>query len=231
VTTTVLCVLKLGGDYDARYVRALRAGAERSLAGQDRRFLCLTDDPSLLREPWAEPLRHGLPGWWSKLEAFRPGLTGKGERIVYLDLDTVLVRYLVLRPDGLGFAMLPGFNRRTNPRDCWASGVMAWDGGADLGFLLKRYLRERSGIAPGAWDQEYVARWYAEEAGREPEDVTLAVPGIVSYKKHVVAECDYELPDYARVVCFHGKPRPHQVSGLPWMDRYWWKEAGIGQSV
>nr|WP_145924153.1 hypothetical protein [Halomonas elongata] len=33
-----------------------------------------------------QPLAHGWPGWWSKLELFRP----HGGDLLYLDLDTVV---------------------------------------------------------------------------------------------------------------------------------------------
>jgi hypothetical protein len=41
-------------------------------------------------------------------------------------------------------------------------------------------------------------------------------PGeFVSYKTH----CTKGVPDGARVVCFHGRPRPHEVGG--WVKDYW----------
>jgi hypothetical protein len=39
---------------------------------------------------------------------------------------------------------------------------------------------------------------------------------VVSYKYH----CRQGLPDDARVVCFHGKPDPHEISD-EWVKRCW----------
>lgn len=41
------------------------------------------------------PLHHDWPGWWSKIELFRPDLPfDEGERLLYLDLDTLIIRGL-----------------------------------------------------------------------------------------------------------------------------------------
>jgi hypothetical protein len=82
---TVLCVLKSGGDYDAEYVRKLRDSVARHLT-IPHRFVCLSDVPVPCERI---PLKHGWPGWWSKIEVFRPDvITGP---TLYLDLDTIVV--------------------------------------------------------------------------------------------------------------------------------------------
>lgn len=84
---TLLTVLKGGGRYDAVWVERLVAGARTHAPGFER-FACLTDLPLAVPGVEAIPLCHDWPAWWSKMEAFRPGLfTGT---VVLLDLDTVL---------------------------------------------------------------------------------------------------------------------------------------------
>lgn len=84
MSATLLTVLRGGGRYDALWVERLFAGA-RAFAPAFERHLCLTD----IDLPGIETaaLRHGWPGWWSKMEAFRPGLASG--TVVLCDLDTV----------------------------------------------------------------------------------------------------------------------------------------------
>lgn len=81
---TVACVLKSGGHYDAEYVERLRDGVRNNLI-IPYRFVCLSDvDVPCERIE----LKYDLPGWWSKMELFRPDIP---EDILYFDLDTVIV--------------------------------------------------------------------------------------------------------------------------------------------
>jgi hypothetical protein len=43
---------------------------------------------------------------------------------------------------------------------------------------------------------------------------------IVSYKYHCRPKGD-KLPSNARVVCFHGNPRPHEMPGNHWTMEHW----------
>ena len=79
---TIACVLRSGGDFDAEYVERLRDGVAANLS-LPHRFVCLSD----IEVPCERvALRHGWPGWWSKLELFEQ-LKG---RVLYFDLDTVI---------------------------------------------------------------------------------------------------------------------------------------------
>ena len=73
---TILCVLKSGGVYDIEWVRKLRDGVSRNLS-QEHRFVCLSDVPVPCRRI---PIEHHWPGWWSKIEMFKPGLEMLGDR-------------------------------------------------------------------------------------------------------------------------------------------------------
>ena len=53
----------------------------------DANFACLTNVEGI---EGGVPLKHDWPGWWSKIELFRPDLPIEG-RIVYFDLDTLLL--------------------------------------------------------------------------------------------------------------------------------------------
>lgn len=99
--TTIACVLKSGGIYTPEWVYALKRGIARHAS--DYRFVCLTDAAGL-PPVWSVSLAYHWPGWWSKLELFRPGVFEDGERVLYLDLDTLVVGdvgELVSHDDGL----------------------------------------------------------------------------------------------------------------------------------
>ena len=90
----VLCVFKSGGVFGPSYPLRLAAGVRRHLPARHR-FICLNDvHPEELFDTdnnihWM-PLRHGWPGWWSKVEMFRPDLERFG-RFLYIDLSAVMV--------------------------------------------------------------------------------------------------------------------------------------------
>lgn len=206
MTATVFSVLRSGGDYMAEHVRRLRDQvAEYS---PDLAFVCLTD----MAVPGVETLQlsYGWPGWWSKMEMFRPDIEGD---ILYLDLDSSVVGDITAmasverltlmrdayRPGGLqSSAMLvPKADRKA----IWQS----WT--ADPVYWMNRY---RLG-----GDQAFLERFWLSRAERWQE----TLPGcLASYKAEI---CRGRSPDLApdavtlaatlKLVVFHGRPRPWTV--------------------
>jgi hypothetical protein len=131
---TVACVFVRGHvPFTAEYVTRLAAMVKRWMP-RPYQFVCLTDSPESVTNTVTRICvpRPVHKGWWSKIELFNParGLTG---RVLYLDLDTLIVGPLVdiidypatfaLAPDGgtfqpkNGLKVVKGFN----------SSVMSWD--------------------------------------------------------------------------------------------------------
>ena len=149
------------------------------------------------------PLRYNWPGWWSKMELLRPDLPGD---FLFLDLDTVIlgplddileVRKLTLLRDfyrdgkklkeglGGGLMYLPSEARRE-----------VWD------FWMQQPQLQMRVYARG--DQFLFEKFWLGDAQRW-QDV---VPGqVVSWKVH----CAKGVPPEARVVCFHGRPKPFEI--------------------
>tara|TARA_R110000868_G_scaffold19561_5_gene84215 strand:- start:1171 stop:1803 length:633 start_codon:yes stop_codon:yes gene_type:complete len=207
---TVICVLKSGGIYDASWVEKLKNGVSRNLK-RPHKFVCLSDAEVPCERI---PLIHDWPGWWSKIELFRPGvITGD---TLYLDLDTVVTGDI---GDFAGvecdFAMLRSFN---NP-DFVGSGVM-WFGkvphkvyekfAKQPDAYIAHYERNRDGTYVG--DQAFIS----DTLGADIERLDGYFDGIRSYKVH----CRKRLPEDAKIVCFHGKPRPTEID-TPWMEQHW----------
>jgi hypothetical protein len=209
---TVLCVLKSGGDYNAEYVRILRDGVARHLT-IPHRFVCLSDvDVPCERIP----LKHGWPGWWSKIEIFRPDvITGK---TLYLDLDTIITGPLdavATIPDE--FSML---NIREKDTNVGNSGAM---------WMAKPFphVYERFVEKPEYW-MDYHLRFaknrymgdqaFISDCFPEIPKLNKALPGF--FKSYKYDRCENRVPSGCSVVCFGGFPRPHQVTS-GWAREAW----------
>jgi hypothetical protein len=208
---TFACVLKAGpAGYAAAEVAWLHAGVNRHLPGV--RFVCLSD---MDVECERVPLLEGWPGWWSKLELFRPDLVGP---ILYADLDTLIVGSLA---DIAGAGKLTLLSDFYHPAEA-ASGLMflpeedraaVWRAfTADPDRIMRRCADfDQNGVRGdgkflGEMLGDRAARWQAELPGQ-----------VVSYKLHVRERTSSretgngDVPKGARVICFHGRPRPWEV--------------------
>lgn len=198
----VACVLKSGGDYDADHVGRLAAHVKKYLS-VPHRFVCLSD----IEVPCEHiPLKHGWPGWWSKIELFRNGIF-KG-KVFYLDLDTVIISPI----DDLAlarhrFTMLHSMSRPTHP----GSGVMSWS--TDLSKIYRIFLRNpkhwmKHCTTSECWgDQGFIFAHTPEH----PDYWQDRFPGrIVSYKMHCRPNGG-RVPHGASIVAYHGRPRPWEA--------------------
>lgn len=214
----VVCV-KVKPKYDAEYVNKLYRGVARNLT-QPFKFICLTDEPSGI-DPAIQVIpvtNHRLPGWWQKISLFKPLAEIQG-RILYFDLDTVITGPLtdVASYDG-EFAIIKPFYRPFG----FMSSVMAFESGFGQHVwteFMKNPEANMQTCAPaphlnGAWGDQ---RWL-EMCFDRADYVQDLFPGqFVSYKADALREG--RIPVDARVVLFHGEPRPHEVDG--WVRQYW----------
>ena len=199
---TVACVLKVGGGFLPEHVAALRDGVERNLS-LPHKFVCLSDVPVPCERI---PLPFGWPSWWSKITLFKPGLLPEGPKL-YFDLDVIIMGPLDDLATGHRFTVCDDFYHPGQVN----SSMMAWD--ADLSAIYEAFLRD-----PPRYMAEYrsKARWGDQAFIRDYTPVTpdrwqWKQPGkVVSYKADVLKD-RRRLTD-ASVVCFHGKPRPWQLS-------------------
>lgn len=230
---TVACVLRSGGDFVPLDVAQLASGVARNLS-QPFRFKCLTDvvkDVQRLElEPdrvTIEPLAHDWPGWWSKLELFET----VDDVVLCLDLDTIIVgdpSPIIEAVQGKGgLHMLQDFYRP----HLLQSGIMAWTG--DMFWPIEAFyevLKHGAHFAPHSGALRLIDRgvtyrgdgeWLHHTAKALERNVSAIqdhVSGIYSYKVHVK---DSGLPEDARLVCFHGKPRPRDVADERWVREHW----------
>lgn len=195
----IVTVLKSGGDFKPLHVQALQRQVAKwaPLAT----FECLTD----VAVPGVNtrPLVHNWPGWWSKMELFRPDMTGE---FLFMDLDTVLVGPLddIARVGKL--TLLRDFYRDGKKLREGLGGALIYSTEADRKPIWDDFIvRPSLSMAMNRrGDQHYFEHFWLRKGARW-QDV---VPGqVVSYKVH----CAHGVPPEARIVCFHGKPRPFEV--------------------
>ena len=210
--TTIACVLKSGGAYQLEHFVELYHGVMRH-APTVRRVVLLTDQPTglaTLKDMEAleiKSLVYHWPGWWSKMELFRPELWGQNEPVVYLDLDTVVS--LLVREE---FTMLKDFYRPEKA----ASGVMAWYGKNTPSWVLEEFRLDASRHMahyrrwPHLWgDQGFIV----DHLNSQPQRFQHGL--VASYKR----DCKERevVPEGAVAIAFHGRPRPWEVD-LSWLQ-------------
>jgi SAM-dependent methyltransferase len=214
-SVTVMCVLKSGGrDYNVDYVVKLRNMIARHTT-IPYKFVCLTDT-SMNSGIETIPLTSGLSGWWNKLEMFVPGKT-LSEYIVYFDLDTLIVSNIddILRLQ-VDFAALGGWHPSDTrgSAENFGSGMMIWKNDGRFSYLFNEY---SSDVEYKRGDQQYiVSNLISKQVPYHTlQDLTT---GIYSYKRN----CLKGVPQDAKVICFHGRPRPHEAQNMVrWVRSYW----------
>jgi len=224
----IRCVLKSGGSYDQDYVYRLKKACKLN-TDVPFDFVCLTDDLSV---DFCEtiPLKHNWPGWWSKIELFRPDLSKAPS--VFFDLDTIIkgnIDDLLLLSTKAPFLALKGFNQRFRPPNGvnFASGLMTGS------FYKYSKVYEQFKIDPEThmndshfdWrhgDQGFIGKTIGFDKVKRIQDF-LPDNYIVGKKK---LKDDPDCLDGAPVVTWSGKPRLHTLVNESdklsnSLDKYW----------
>lgn len=209
---TVVC-LNLGNylGRGAEYVNKLYQMVELNTT-VPHEFVCVTDDPTGLDEG----IKHihispELKGWWGKLYLFKKGLFPEGERMVFFDLDTLILKNIdeLLEYQG-EMAGLRDFYVSTR----WATGVVLWESGKYSHIWDEWNAERKTDLELG--DMEFINNL---DQGRFVKHLPR-LQDLFHYKFHSYkADCHPLPPMMTSVLCFHGKPRPHEVGG--WVKKVW----------
>jgi hypothetical protein len=195
---TVACVLKSGGGYTPEWVWALKRNVAEHLA-EPHEFRVLSDLPAF--GPFGIPLLHGWPGWWAKMELFRPGIFDSSP-VLYLDLDTLVTGDLseLAAYPGL-IAMVSDFYRPQFGQ----SGVMAWNpAGSPAQVVWEKFIANPASEMQRLRDDGQCIYRLLVENGKPPDRLQELYPGqVTSYKVHAAGGP----PQDARLVCLHGSPK------------------------
>lgn len=218
MSLTVACVLRSGGVYSISWVERLSRQVRRHLGVP---LTCLSDATPLeignhpgfsleIHSVRWEPLMHCWPGWWSKLELFRPGLFSGP--VVYFDLDTAIVGPIPALESQIahhgGLWMLSDFYAPQRP----ASGVMAWIPSPETERIYHDFARDpAAGMQTRFGDGGFIGRY---PHGR----LQTLFPGVfASYKAQHLDRG----PAGYRVICLHGRPKFPDFPREHWMRRAW----------
>jgi hypothetical protein len=172
-------------------------------------FVCLTSQRTLKCD--TIPLVTSWKGWWAKLELFRSRLFAGP--VAYFDLDTVLVSDITdIVAESYDFACPTNWKGGVTHI---SSAVMMWDGRIDNAHIFGAFKPakipdyEKSGHRWGdqGFIQDHLKRPFASLQERWPGR-------FVHTKTHIWKgrhATDAPAPKGASVVCFSGKPRPHEL--------------------
>ena len=234
---TFFCVLRAGKKYNAEHVTRLQAAVARNCT-LPHRFVALADvEVPCERIPFA----HDWPGWWSKIEVFRPGVADPEGLNVYIDLDVLIANNLD--------AFISHPHRFSMIRDKWTpilpwqrkrarmnSSIMAFSG--DYSFIYeemvahpRRYqfiFRPVFGVFTGSFGEQALTQRMLRARGKPAEQIDDHFPGsslvvnlIPRAERKTVKEADMERVLF---VSFEGpgaKPGSDRRADNEFVKRYW----------
>lgn len=214
----IFACVRTGEVYPFEYVTKLRNMVQRN-APSPYRFVCLTDQPERCYGiDFIDVTQTNFTGWWAKMLLFEPLWRGTS-KVVYLDLDTVIVRDIGLLTKVPGeFAICENFTRLlTNPDyPCkYNSSVMVI--GAGMGnFIWHGFLQRKDELMKTYarhGDQRCIEELYPSAA----------------FLQHVLPKgffCNYrQLTNHvpkapAAIINFGGNNKPHNCP-IQWVQEMW----------
>lgn len=221
----IICFLWKGdrwtdGHQGEEYVNKLYRGVQRNLS-IPHRFICLTDREYPEIDKNIEQFRIHTPLWngcMPKISMYNPdlGLTGQ---VFSLDIDLVITGSLddmcsyrgdfctrskfrqglthLVDGDIVGFKISPKIVKKV------------WEPFITDPKAIDRYARGRERYYyRKIFEKDHIDFWQ------------ILYPGqMFSYKNHL--NRGQALPEDARIVSFHGRPRPHEVLHINWIKENW----------
>ncbi len=211
---TVACVwVRANVPYGVEYVERLRAMVAKHLP-LEHRFVCVTDRPEQIPDGVEAMPIHWSPktfGWWAKCFLFQ-AKRFKG-RVLYLDIDTLVMRSLVpIVEFPSSFALIPdagSFQPKTHHQVVkrFNSSVMVWE--ADVNRQLF-----------DLWTPEVMRKYWGDQdlIGAEwPQASTMPL----EWFPRLSAIQAGPVPDEA-IVVLAKKPKPEEAARRwPWVDQAW----------
>mgnify|MGYP001581066689 FL=1 len=208
MTINIVCV-RNGPVYSAEYVEILADMVLRNLnKTHNLKFFCFSNDDVKFSEHIHKmPIPENLTGWFAKLYLFKDGLFPKGDRIVYIDITTVITSGLdeIIKYNG-EFATLRDFYIPSR----WQPAFMMWEADT-MGYVWDKYAE--AGYPSENSDD---MKWINEVVPKVDILQDLFPRSFVSFK----ADCRAGIPKGAKVVKFHGSPRPHDMRD-GWVPKIW----------
>jgi alpha-N-acetylglucosamine transferase len=158
-------------------------------------------------------LKHDFKKWWCKIELFRPDIF-KNKRVFFLDLDTVILENIDnIVSKKFNFCGLRDFYKN----DTLGSGLMSWTSGG-YHHIYEKFLRNSQAIMN--YTPEGDQQWINQNVDGITYFQDVFGSEIVSYKKHCIKNKIFNMPKNAKIICFHGVPKPHEIN-YPQIRDHW----------
>ena len=206
MTVAVTCVF-WGNKFSLDYVYNLKASVERNTI-VPHKFVCYSD--RAIPNVETRILRPGYEGWWNKLQLFDVG-NKVSDRVVYLDLDTVITGsidwLLEDRSWFMGIEDVGAVNaHQPHLKNILQTGVMAWDFDPNSHIWNTFVLSYDRAVDTYRGDGEYLSSIL------NPYQRTLLqhkyTNALKSYKYDVYPN---KLLQETSIVVFHGRPSIEQA--------------------
>lgn len=213
---TVLTVLKSGGEFTPDHVQKIK---EMVFKHNNIKLYCLTD-----YEYWQLPsnvnhipLRYNWQGWWSKIEMFN---IDSNKLILYMDLDTVITGNIehFFNKD-IDFSPLHDAFQRLKGNIRMGSGLMLFRP-SSMQFLFDNFKQNPEKFTSrNHGDQNYIESQidinnYKFIQNLFPEQIFSFKGDLCEPPKSRDPKNFTGIPDDARIIFFHGEPRPEKVNYL-----------------
>ncbi len=214
----IICIKWNGRkQFNDEYVNKLFRGVQRNTS-KEFSFMCFSNDATNLDSAIEQkPITNFTGDWFSKISLYNKELYNENDQIFYFDLDTVIIGNIddILSYEG-DFAILQDFYRKKG----YGSGFMSWRPHA-VHHMYQNYRGQKCRHGDQGWCE-------VQYPGADLWQ-NMYPQKVISYKIHVIKDPRLR-PEWtnnpgtletASIVCFHGRPRPHDVVNLFWMKEHW----------
>jgi len=212
----VACV-RTGTVYPFEYVTKFRNMVRRHLSGEYT-IACMTDQPERCEGvEFIDISVVGLHGWWGKMLLFEP-LWRDRKKIIYIDLDTVLIGSLDPLADVPGeFSICESFTRLAGNVEypCHYNSSVMVIGGGMASFVWSRFDASRDALMrkhDRYGDQACIEELYPRAVFLQ----RLVPKGFFLNYRHLTNH----KPPAAAMINFGGARKPHNCP-IEWVQREW----------
>jgi len=205
-----VCMVWTGNKYSDMYPAAWERSISNWMPDIDYRIIPFTDQPEKFAIDSVDLFSVDAEGWWNKLFLFNWHGHNLNGDILFFDLDMVFVGPLDCFCNLKKFTTMSRFKQ---PKHIDSTvmyipegyGQNIWDNFVKIKMDI---------INKFKGDQDYIESMVGTN---KCDRFNVTIPGsIVSFKY----DCQDRPPSAARVVSFHGNPKPHEVTNS-WVEDNW----------
>lgn len=213
---TIVLVLRSGGDFSFADVELISRHINIKWQSDNKfRIICLWDKATQhykLGNLELLPLDAEFKGTWARMQLYSPEME-KYRPFLYIDLDTAIINSIEnifdLVKDESKFIVLEDFWQKGQ----LATGLVWFPANSDN---VDKVWKARSKAGVGARMDNFLRKVLTPDAFWQ--DLTDT---ILDFKpKYPKGKYLMDFPETTNLVCFHGKPRIHDIQEIKWVKNY-----------